>query len=193
MTLPLFGTLSAEPPSHDIAQVTTIKGGARAVDFDRSGGFTIDSVSKSGTNRFAGEVSFQIQNAGMTAPLNDGSASRYEQDRTWINLNVGGPIIPDQLFFYGSYYRPELQRDNRANHYGELPDYESTRNEGFGKVTLTPTRSRAAERQLSRLEPTDTSDLFGASSSATTGTGSEVDARRSAPPKARGSSTRAAC
>ena len=34
-----------------------IRGGARAVDFDRSGGFTIDSVSKSGTNRFTGELS----------------------------------------------------------------------------------------------------------------------------------------
>lgn len=55
VTLPLFGTLASEPASHDIAQVTTIKGGARAVDFDRSGGFTIDSVSKSGTNRFSGE------------------------------------------------------------------------------------------------------------------------------------------
>ena len=61
MTLPLFGTLSAEPASHDIAQVTTINGGARAVDFDRAGGFTIDSVSKSGTNRFAGLASFQFQ------------------------------------------------------------------------------------------------------------------------------------
>ncbi len=48
VTLPLFGTLSAEPASHDIAQVTTIKGGAKAVDFDRSGGFSVDSVSKSG-------------------------------------------------------------------------------------------------------------------------------------------------
>ena len=62
VTLPLFGTLSAEPSSHDIAQVTTIKGGARAVDFERAGGFSIDSVSKSGTNRFAARSSYQFQN-----------------------------------------------------------------------------------------------------------------------------------
>src|SRR6185312_7554668 len=37
VTLPLFGTLSAEPSTHDIAQFTTTKGGARAIDFDRSG------------------------------------------------------------------------------------------------------------------------------------------------------------
>ncbi len=40
VTTPLFGTLAAEPSSHDIAQVTTLKGGARAVDFERSGGLS---------------------------------------------------------------------------------------------------------------------------------------------------------
>ncbi len=39
VTLPMYGTLSAEPASYDIAQVTTIKGGAKAVDFERAGGF----------------------------------------------------------------------------------------------------------------------------------------------------------
>ena len=39
VTLPLFGTLSAEPASHDIAQVTVVKGGAKAIDFNRAGGF----------------------------------------------------------------------------------------------------------------------------------------------------------
>ena len=64
VTLPLFGTLASEPSSHDIAQVTTVRGGARAVDFDRSGGFTIDSVSKSGTNRYTGELTLAGDDAG---------------------------------------------------------------------------------------------------------------------------------
>src|SRR5262245_1330653 len=73
VTLPLFGTLSAEPAAHDIAQVTTIKGDARAVDFDRSGGFSIDTISKSGTNRYSGALSYQFQTSAMTAALNNGS------------------------------------------------------------------------------------------------------------------------
>ena len=60
VSLPLFGNLSAEPASHDVAQVTVIKGGARAVDFDRAGGFWIDSVSKSGTSDFHGEVQLPV-------------------------------------------------------------------------------------------------------------------------------------
>ena len=170
VTLPLFGTLAADPSTHDVAQATTVRGGARAVDFDRSGGFSIDTISKSGTNRFSGEVSYQFQNASMTAPLDDGSPSRYEQDRTWITASVGGPVIPSKLFFYGSYYRPEVQRDNRANNYGELPEYKRTPDEGFGKVTFTPTSSVLLNFSYRGSDRTDLSDLFGASSSATTGT-----------------------
>ncbi len=174
VTLPLFGTLSAEPSSHDIAQVTTIKGGARAVDFDRSGGFTIDSVSKSGTSRFAGEIGFQLQNDNMVAALDSGSASRFEQDRSWLTANLGGPVLPGRLHFYGSYYRPENSRQNRANLYGELPQYERTRNEGFGKLTFTPTNSVLLNFSYRDSHRLDRSDLFASNASATTGTGSEA-------------------
>jgi hypothetical protein len=161
VTLPLFGTLASEPASHDIAQVTTIKGGARAVDFDRAGGFSIDSVSKSGTNQFTGMASFQVLRPGLVAPLKSGAGSRYEQSRSWVSLNAGGPIIPSQLFFYGSYYRPERQRDNVANWYGDLPDYTSTRNEGFGKLTYTPTSSILLNGSYRDSKRTDQGDTFG--------------------------------
>src|SRR3954452_5254617 len=87
VTLPLFGTLSAEPASQDIAQFTVVKGGARAVDFNRAGGFNIDSVSKSGTNRFAGEASYRFQRHNFTKDLTNGSASRYDQNRAWADVN----------------------------------------------------------------------------------------------------------
>jgi hypothetical protein len=173
VTLPLFGTLASEPASHDIAQVTTIKGGARAVDFDRSGGFTIDSVSKSGTNRYTGEFSYQLQNDNFVAKLVSGSVSRYEQDRTWMTVNAGGPVLPGKMFFYGSYYRPENSRANRANAYGELPKYQRTRNEGFGKLTFNPISSilmNVSYRDSHRL---DKSALFGAFAAPTTGSGDE--------------------
>ena len=173
VTLPLFGTLSAEPASHDIAQVTTTRGGARAVDFDRSGGFSIDSISKSGTARYAGEVSFQLQNNDMASDVKSGTPSRYEQDRTWTTANLGGPILHDRLFFYGSYYRPERTRDNRANLYGDLPQYQSTRDEGFGKVTFTPINSILLNFSYRHSKRIDKSDLFEANAAATTGTGYE--------------------
>src|SRR6187200_2495672 len=96
VTLPLFGTLSAEPAAHDIAQVTVIKGGARAVDFIRAGGFAIDSVSKSGTRSYAGQVSYQFQSPDMSSGLKNGSVARYQKHRSWTEANIGGPIIKDR-------------------------------------------------------------------------------------------------
>jgi hypothetical protein len=174
VTLPLFGTLSAEPAAHDIAQISIIKGGARAVDFVRSGGFAVDSVSKSGSNRYSGQLSYQFQNPSMAAKLTSGSLSKYDQTRTWTDLNGGGPIAPDHLFFYASYYRPDLSRDNQANLYGSLPQYTSTRNEGFGKVTYTPVHSVLLNFSYRDSHRLDTSAVFASNASSTTGTGNEA-------------------
>ncbi len=174
VTLPFYGTLSAEPASHDIAQVTVIKGGSRAVEFDRSGGFSIDSVSKSGTSQYHGQISYQLQSASMSSDLTSGIQSRYEQDRDWLNLNLGGPVIGDQLYFYGSYYRPTRNRENAANLYGELPEFESTRDEGFGKLTFTPTTSILLNASYRDSKRVDKSDQFLANAAPTTGSGSEA-------------------
>lgn len=141
VSLPLFGTLSAEPSSHDVAQVAVVKGGADASDFNRSGGFTINSISKSGTNAFQGEVSYQIQTEGMTGERETGDNEEFEQDKDWTVASVGGPILGDQLFFYTSYYRPTVERDSRANVYGDVPNFESDRDELFGKLTWSPTQN----------------------------------------------------
>jgi hypothetical protein len=174
VTRPLFGSLSAEPSSHDIEQVTTIKGGARAINFDRSGGFTIDTVSKSGSSRLQGELAYKFQTAGMSSDLKSGQISQYEQKKTWITAGVGGQLVPSKAFFYGSYYRPEITRENRANLYGDLPQYERERNEYFGKITLTPIRDLLLNVSYRDSKRVDTSSLFGASAAPTTGTGEEA-------------------
>ncbi len=174
VTMPLFGTLAAEPSSHDIAQVTTLKGGARAVDFERAGGFSIDSVSKSGTNKFSGQFSYQFQQSGMVAEQAPGATSRYDQDRTWLTLSGGGPAIPNKLFFYGSYYRPETKRANASNFYGALPGYKSTRDEGFGKLTASPTATTLFNFGYRYSHRLDKGDTFGSASSPAGGSGSEV-------------------
>ena len=174
VTLPLFGTLSAEPASHDIAQVTVVKGGAKATDFNRAGGFAIDSVSKSGTSRFSGLASYQFQDDKMAAELKNGSQSKYEANKDWVDLNIGGPILKDRAFFYASFYRPSVNRVNRANVYGELPDYDSTRNEGFGKVTVTPVSGTLFNASYRDSKREDTSALFGQFTAPTAGTGNEA-------------------
>jgi hypothetical protein len=173
VTLPLFGTLSAEPASHDVDQVTTVRGGARAIDFDRAGGFSIDTVSKSGTNRYSGQVGYQFQTDDMSSELTSGARSRFDLDRAWWTANIGGPLVSDRLFFYASYYRPTRDRANAANLYGELPAFESKRNEGFGKMTYTPTASVLVNVSYRDSKRDETSDEFDADNGPTTGAGAE--------------------
>ena len=115
VTLPLFGTLSAEPASHDIAQVTVVKGGARAVDFDRVRRVLDRLGQQVGHQRVTtARSATSSRTTGMSADLDSGSHSRYEQDRTGSTANLGGPILKDRLYFYGSYYRPEQTRATTA-------------------------------------------------------------------------------
>ena len=57
--------------------------------------------------------------------------------------------------------------------YGELPRYQSERNEWFAKLTATPTRLDAFNFSYRDSHRLDVSSLFGQASTATTGTGYE--------------------
>src|SRR4051794_19790005 len=142
ITMPLFGILnsnSADPNNHDIAQVSVVRGGAKAIDFDRAGGFQIDTVTKSGTNKFTGEASYEVLNKNMVANQSGAQLLTYNTDRSWASANIGGPVIQDRLFFYGSYYRPDFKKSSQANVYGDLPPYALKRTDKFGKLTFSPT------------------------------------------------------
>ncbi|HYM26499.1 MAG TPA: carboxypeptidase regulatory-like domain-containing protein, partial [Vicinamibacterales bacterium] len=175
VTLPLFGTLSAEPASQDISEFTVVKGGATAIDFNRAGGFSINTISKSGTSQFHGEGSFRFQQVSMSAAQNNGSASLFDENRAFTDANVGGPIVKDKAYFYGSYYRPTVNRDNSATAYGPVPNLQDTRNEGFAKVTMTPTRNtlfNVSYRDSHELEKA--SGGFSAFEAGTAGSGAEA-------------------
>ncbi|MGB5347823.1 MAG: TonB-dependent receptor, partial [Woeseia sp.] len=139
VSLPLFGVLSSEPSSHDIAQVSVVRGGAKAIGFNRSGGFLMNTISKRGTDEFRAEVSYQLQSADMTGDLDTGSSLVFDEDRSWTVMSLGGPIMRDRLYFYTSYYRPERTRNNVSNAYGSVGDFENIRDEFFGKLTFAPT------------------------------------------------------
>jgi hypothetical protein len=141
VTLPQYGTLSTQPASHDIDQVAIVKGGANAIDFNRAGGFLINTISRSGTNEFRGMASYQVQPESLTADRDNSTGAVFEEDKDWAVANFGGPIFRDHLYFYASYYAPTRTRESRANNYGAVPDYESDRDEYFGKLTFAPTDS----------------------------------------------------
>ncbi|HEY2093343.1 MAG TPA: carboxypeptidase regulatory-like domain-containing protein [Thermoanaerobaculia bacterium] len=178
ITMPLFGVLLAQPNVNDIAQVNITRGAANAVDFNRAGGFQIDSVSKSGTNQFTGQVSYEAQNPNWVSQQTGTQNLAFENKKSWVDVNLGGPVIHDKLFFYGSYYRPYAQRGNPANLYGSLPNYSDTRNEEFGKLTFTPTSSWLFDGSYRNAHEIETSKAaFTTRTAGTAGTGFESKTR----------------
>ena len=174
VSLPMFGTLSAEPSTHDIDQVSIIRGGATAVGFNRSGGFTINTISKRGTNEFHAEASYQIQDASMTSDR-DYTDEKYTTDQDWIAANVSGPIFQDKLYFYASYYSPTITRDNRSNAYGEVPNFRSDRDEYFGKLTWAPTENLLFDASYRTSDRSSENSGVGAFTTASASTGSAAE------------------
>jgi Carboxypeptidase regulatory-like domain len=174
VTMPLFGVLVAEPSTHDVAEVNVIKGGAKAIDFDRAAGFLIDAVSKSGTNKFSGMASYQVMNHGYIAEQQGSVNSRFQQDRKWSTVNFGGPIWADHLFFYGSYYKPDYVKGNQSNLYGALPEYTSKKDEEFLKLTFNPTQSWLINGSYRQSHRKDSAGQLGSTAGPLTGQGSET-------------------
>jgi len=173
VSLPMYGTLSAEPSTHDIEQVSIIRGGSTAIGFNRSGGFKINTTSKRGTDEWHGEVSYQLEDSSLTSDRDTDSAADFDQDKDWIVASASGPIIKDSLYFYASYFRPTVDRVNGANAYGDVPDFESVRDEYFAKLTWAPTDNLLLDASYRTSDRTVTGDSVGTYEHPDGSTGSE--------------------
>lgn len=138
VSLPMFGTLASEPSTHDVYSVSMDRGGAKAIGFNRSGGLSINTISKSGTNEFQGSLEYKIQNKNFVADKDDDDNTKYTLDKTWLIGSFSGPLIEDELFFYTSFYRPETSRENKETAYGPARDFNSVREEYYAKLTYAP-------------------------------------------------------
>ncbi len=140
ITNPLFGYLSTEVNELDITELN-IKRGAISAEFGRSTGFVSNAVTRSGTNRFSGNYRFEAIPSAWVQESRNGIRSITDR---WVNaFNVGGPIVRDRAFFYGSARISRSTADRAANNFGELPDRKESTNEVFGKITAQIGASQA--------------------------------------------------
>ncbi len=173
VNLPFYGTMSSEPSGHDIDQVTVNKGGADATGFNRSAGYTINSVSKSGTNALAGELIYQVIPDSLVAHRKYSSALVYDPKKTYTSLNVGGPLLKDRLFYFVSVYHPTVTQANQTNNFGPLPEFSSSRNEYFGKLTWAPLQTLLIHASYRDSKNTSNHSGYGSSTAPTVGDGAE--------------------
>ncbi len=150
---PAFGTLATEVNELDIAEVNVKRAGISA-EFGRASGVVINAVSRSGSNRLSGigRLDWLSENLVAQYSLPDELIDAGVRPGTFRDpllttetgpaIGIGGPVVKDHIFFYGSakYFR-ETKWD-RVNKVGtSLPDEVRTGPEFYGKLTATPVSS----------------------------------------------------
>lgn len=84
-----------------IKELTVITNGA-SVEFGRSGGGVVNVITKSGTNDYHGSAFYYYQPQEWIADFADGREPA-DQEKKQYGFSLGGPIIKDRLFFFGSF------------------------------------------------------------------------------------------
>ncbi len=143
ITNPGFGYLSTEVNDLDIAEFNVKRGGITA-EFGRAQGFVTNAVSKSGTNQFRGSVKTELRPSSFNSDSNtinsEGQIVKTPSttDRYLGGFNVGGPLLRDRIFWYGSGQYLRSKTTERTNALGAVPDSTVTTKEIFGKLTGQP-------------------------------------------------------
>ena len=93
-----------------IKEFTVITNGA-SVEFGRTGGGVVNVITKSGTNSFHGSGFYYNQPKGLIADFADVTVNGVttkgkkpaDQKKEQFGASLGGPIMRDRLFFFGSF------------------------------------------------------------------------------------------
>lgn len=146
-------------------------------EYQKASSAIITAVTKSGGNTWEGSAFADIQSAGLvqldtfqlaakhvadSIRQTDPNAPAFEKPdykRYLVGVNLGGPIVQDKLFFFGSYegnyqnrqgltqfggtvsaYPPAIQALNNTSHNSPFREHL-----GFAKLTYVPTASQQLE------------------------------------------------
>jgi hypothetical protein len=90
-----------------------------SVEFGRNSGGQINVITKSGSNRFAGDFFDYYQSAGLNSRTNIEKANNLatppKSIRHQLGGDVGGPILRDKAFFFGLYQRDSQNTATRPS------------------------------------------------------------------------------
>ena len=142
----LDGVNTTDPVTHtfgsnlpfDAIQEISIQTLGKDAEYGRAIGGTINVVTKSGGNQFSGTLDARYRDEGLSE-----SGDHFDPDaRPFKNFNpaatLGGPILRDRLWFFGSVERPDTARTN-PQVYAWQPGTRTFKGwNSLGKLTFTP-------------------------------------------------------
>ena len=131
------GTFGANLNTEIIQEQKVLTGGMPA-EYVGSPGLLSNVVLKAGSNTFSGSVNYFFQNDSLELAnenLEDQAFSTFDAAFT-----IGGPIIMDKAWFFGSYRRIGRTDDVVANDTGEfLRSVDNTQDQVYARGTYSPT------------------------------------------------------
>ncbi len=166
VTNSLINGSSRQNTVFEYLQEVQIKTTGIAAEYGGALGGVISAVTKSGGNTFRGEAHYLYEGSGLSAgPVkrlvlnpSDDLTVTYEQDtkagdhRNEIGGSIGGPIVKDKLFFFGSYSPRFVRRTNEYRFSSGTENGEIVRKQTltqlFGKVTYSSSRLTASGSAL---------------------------------------------
>ena len=173
ITNPHYGDLLPNITELDIDEVNIKRGGVTA-EFGRTGGMVVNAVTKSGTNDLNGRVRLEYQPADF---VNDSKDKTLQNtiDRENFAGALGGPIVHDRLWYYGSASFPSETTTDRVNNLGPVPDRELKTEEFFLKLTSNPASAHSLFAAVRSRDTTTDLANVGASAHPSVATNDSTD------------------
>ena len=166
VTNSLINGASRQNTVFEYLQEVQVKTTGIAAEYGGALGGVISAVTKSGGNTFRGEGHYLYEGSKLSAgpvkrlvldPVDDLTVT-YQQDtkapdnRNEIGGSIGGPIVKDKLFFYGSFSPRFATRTNSYNYSNGTEHGDIKRDQKlmqlFGKVTYSSSRFTASGSAL---------------------------------------------
>lgn len=107
------------PIPFDTIRQTSVEFAPFDVEYSDFTGCAINVITKSGENQFHGSAFFTYTDSGLRGDQAGDTASNVEpfNSKRW-GATLGGPIIPDRLFFYAGYEETDLGIPNETGPFG---------------------------------------------------------------------------
>jgi hypothetical protein len=158
ITNPHYGDVLPNITELDIDEVNIKRAGISA-EFGRTGGMIVNAVTRSGTNDLAGQVRFEYQPSDFVGDSKDPNLQNTI-NREGIAGAIGGPLVRDHAWFYGSASFPNEDTTERRNNLGGVPDRAIGTEEFFVKLTANPSMSHYLSASVrSRDTTTDNANI----------------------------------
>lgn len=106
--------LNATYPNPDALQEFSVQTSNFSAQYGNFSGAVVNLVTRSGTNQFHGSAFYFLRNGAMNA-RNYFAAQADNLKRNQLGGAIGGPIIKNKLFFFGSYQGTIVRNESFTN------------------------------------------------------------------------------